>query len=467
MKYTPRLISALPLNSILGLLLLVAPVAPVRSAGTDAGAYEIIANAFTVVIDGAPTAATDIKEIEIDDLIIEQRETTTGLDVEYRLYAPGATHWGNARFSVAAHSNTSHQLQQWLAETARGKNVRRQITISILQPDKSVGRTYTLFDCFPTGMHTSFDSAGRAAEIFEVSMSRIEFSSAAETPPAMNSARRLSLSATAAHSAPSDKFAQVRGFKVEIDGTGGKDVDTAWESVSGGELIIELTDTTIGGDKFHTSSPGHKSVNEIVLKGAMTNRRAALCQWINDTTQGKPWKRNVNLTEVLLDGRDGTVHRLEWALPRRYIFPRLSVYQHYILEEQIEFGVIRGNSDLAGAQLALLDIAGAPKASENALLIAIEDLNMDIALLEKEGDARRLIANIAVAAGTGAELAEWLASAEKGLPAGRSMTVALFSADNLQLRTFNLFDCFPTSLSASREIRAETVTVKVGRIEMK
>ena len=31
----------------------------------------------------------------------------------------------------------------------------------------------------------------------------------------------------------SDKFAQVRGFSIEISSTSGKEVDTAWESLRG------------------------------------------------------------------------------------------------------------------------------------------------------------------------------------------------------------------------------------------
>ena len=105
-----------------------------------------------------------------------------------------------------------------------------------------------------------------------------------------------------AEAATSDKFAQVRGFQVVIDGAGGKEVDTAWESVSGGELIIELTETTVGSDRFQTTSPGHKSVGEITLRGAMADARAALVAWINETVNGKPWKRNVSITALLNDG---------------------------------------------------------------------------------------------------------------------------------------------------------------------
>jgi hypothetical protein len=124
----------------------------------------------------------------------------------------------------------------------------------------------------------------------------------------------------------SDKFAQVRGFSVEITGAAGKEVDTAWESVSGGELIIELTETTIGSDKFQTTSPGHKSVGEITLRGAMTDKRAALCTWINETVAGKPWKRTLTITELLsVDGavKPGKAYTYFDCFPVRYVFPRI------------------------------------------------------------------------------------------------------------------------------------------------
>jgi hypothetical protein len=57
-----------------------------------------------------------------------------------------------------------------------------------------------------------------------------------------------------ADAATSDQFARVRGFRVEIDGAGGKEHDTAWEHVSGGALMIELAETTIGGDRFRTNT---------------------------------------------------------------------------------------------------------------------------------------------------------------------------------------------------------------------
>src|SRR6266852_2030815 len=98
-----------------------------------------------------------------------------------------------------------------------------------------------------------------------------------------------------AEAATSDAFVQVRGFKVDIDGAGGKETDTAWESVHGGELIIEHVETTTGSDR-ETHAPGHRSVGEIVLSGAMTDKREALCQWINEPQKGRTSKRTVTIT---------------------------------------------------------------------------------------------------------------------------------------------------------------------------
>jgi phage tail-like protein len=127
----------------------------------------------------------------------------------------------------------------------------------------------------------------------------------------------------------SDKYAQVMGFSVEISGQAGKEVDNAWKSVSGGELIIELTETTIGGDKFKTNSPGHKSVGEVTLRGDMTDGRKAMCEWINKTVQSnKDWKRNLTITELLSsDGgvKPGKKYNYFDGFPTCYVFPKMSV----------------------------------------------------------------------------------------------------------------------------------------------
>ncbi len=122
----------------------------------------------------------------------------------------------------------------------------------------------------------------------------------------------------------SDKYAQVRGFKVEITSAGGgSEVDTAWESVSSGLLTIESS----ADEKLKTNSPGHKTVGEITLRGAMTDGRKALCDWINETVQGKPWRRLVAITPLLVDGSIGETLILHDCLVTGYRPPRLVLPQ--------------------------------------------------------------------------------------------------------------------------------------------
>jgi len=69
-------------------------------------------------------------------------------------------------------------------------------------------------------------------------------------------------------------------------------------------------------------------VGEITLVGAMTDGRKALCQWINDTVNGKQWKRTLTITELLtVDGgvKDGKQYIYYDCFPMGYNFPRLSV----------------------------------------------------------------------------------------------------------------------------------------------
>jgi hypothetical protein len=59
------------------------------------------------------------------------REMTTGMDVEYRLYGPGQAHWGSAKFTSACTLGGSKELQSWWAEAAKGKNIRKNITVNL------------------------------------------------------------------------------------------------------------------------------------------------------------------------------------------------------------------------------------------------------------------------------------------------------------------------------------------------
>lgn len=148
-------------------------------AGTDAGGYTVLANAFGfgLNIPGCDNACKNVREVSIDELNIDIRELTTGLDVEYRLYGPGQAHWGCAKFTCACTLGGSKELQAWFQECASGKNIRKNITVTLFKSNKQPGRSYDLIDCFPTQWSSvNFDTSSTVQqETLTVKMGRVEF----------------------------------------------------------------------------------------------------------------------------------------------------------------------------------------------------------------------------------------------------------------------------------------------------
>ena len=127
-----------------------------------------------------------------------------------------------------------------------------------------------------------------------------------------------------AEATTSDKFAQVRGFQVEITGAAGKDVDTAWESISCGELLIEVADTA--GSLRTTVSPGHKTVNTVTLRGPLTASRSAyLADWLADSTADQPAGRTMTITNLVLEAGPVDTRRFTYhgCLLRAIVWPHM------------------------------------------------------------------------------------------------------------------------------------------------
>lgn len=144
-----------------------------------AAEHSVIANSFgfAVDIEGCPESSKNIREVAIDELAIDCREITTGVNVEYRVYGPGASHWGNAKFTSAVTHGGSKEFKSWFDAAATGKGIRKNITVTLFNSDKKPGRSYNLLDCFPT-MWTGvgFDTSSTVdTETLTVSVGRIEF----------------------------------------------------------------------------------------------------------------------------------------------------------------------------------------------------------------------------------------------------------------------------------------------------
>lgn len=252
---------------------------------------------------------SDVLEVQIDDLTFDAQEITTALNANdrraqaagWRLYGPGVAHWGSVHFTVPR--GRSKELQAWFQEAAKGKNIRKNITVTLFKSDKTPGRTYNLFDTFPTQWSSvNFDTKVAAdTETLTVKIGRIEF----KTRVAGSGPSTGGVLVSTPNGQPLERF----------------------ESWGGGEPLMHLT-SLFNNTKFRTNSPGHKSVGEITLRSAALEDRPNLYAWLNDALGRKGWKKSLTITELLsVDGgvKDGKQYIYSDCFPTRYVFPRMSV----------------------------------------------------------------------------------------------------------------------------------------------
>jgi hypothetical protein len=255
-----------------------------------------------VVIEptGEAVPIEGLLEIAIDDIVIDYRplesprdDTRTNLNLSarrnWRLYGPGQAHWGNATFTSRGGSK---ELQAWFQEAAKGKNIRKDIQVTLKKSDESAGRGYNLFDCIPVQWSSEeLDASSRVqTETLKVNIGRIELTTS--TAPGNGG-----------------QGGGNGGILVTSEG-----VSELWDSWGNGEPQLILTGS-VGSDQYHTATPGHKSVGEITLRGAMTDGRKNLCQWINDSVNGNPWKQALTVKEITKDGNSHQAIYLPRLLP--------------------------------------------------------------------------------------------------------------------------------------------------------
>jgi hypothetical protein len=135
--------------------------------------------AVHAAIPGCPEAAKSLVSLEMGPLTVADkptqipggvRELTTGMDWDYRLYGPGAAHWGQATFMFAPSDAGRLELQEWWGR-CDGRTVEASASV-----DGETVRTFNLIDCFPTAFGTNgFDTASSAVHwTLEVRVDRIE-----------------------------------------------------------------------------------------------------------------------------------------------------------------------------------------------------------------------------------------------------------------------------------------------------
>lgn len=286
--------------------------------GCAAGAY---ATNFAVLLrgqDGRDTKVDGCQSVEIDDITWDYKEVKTNefpvevaddltlaKKLKYKTYQPGQPHYGNAKFTSACTLGGSKELQAWFQEAARGgQGSIRDVSCLLYFEDGKPNRTFTLKDCFPVSFTACTPQAdGTESVTLEVSIGGVQMDDLSNG--------RMRKRPEILYQAWDDAIQDY--------------VSEAWDVWGGGdEWSIS---TFVGTNRFRTNSPGHKSVGEITLRGKMTDGRKNLCTWINETVNGKPWKRALTITELL--SVDGGVRDRKYnyhdCFPIRYVFPQMSV----------------------------------------------------------------------------------------------------------------------------------------------
>lgn len=134
-----------------------------------------------------------------------------------------------------------------------------------------------------------------------------------------------------------DGYLRIKGFKVAISGENGdgKTVDSNWRRVTGGASVVEVAETTVGGENFKTFAPGHAHVTPLVLEGCVTGARKGMLDWLNNTATGKEPRKMVTIIPIKIDGSDSKQHIYHDCLIEEYNFPELHAEAHNELAERV------------------------------------------------------------------------------------------------------------------------------------
>lgn len=178
-----------------------------------------------------------------------------------------------------------------------------------------------------------------------------------------------------------DEMLVVTGFTITIDNAGtGTDPDSAWETCSGGALNIEIADSSTGSDQFHTTTPGHKYLDNLTLRGPMTPGRKALMDWINNAAS-----RNGERADATLDIKDNqgqAMRTLNYfdCLPVSYKPPAITAGENQILEERFEFKPVYIN-DVGNAERGVnirQDVSNVEGVIDGVFSFYIEEMDMPL-----------------------------------------------------------------------------------------
>ena len=132
------------------------------------------ATAFTVDIPGLQRKSRNI----IDVIVFETRVDARPLpDTRVPIRMPGRIEYPDLRLTSLVDPPGSGEFRTWFEEAAAGKNIRKNITVTLYDAAGSAVRSFNLVDCFPIAYSAaSFDTSSTVqAETLKVKIGRIEF----------------------------------------------------------------------------------------------------------------------------------------------------------------------------------------------------------------------------------------------------------------------------------------------------
>ncbi len=283
------------------------------------------AGRFRVDIAGCP-AGHAVTSVDISPLEIEVIETTDDPDGQYRTYQPGRPVYGNITLRAPALRPGSRDLRSCFIDPATGRPMPRNVTVAVLDADGKDARRYNLMECFPIKYDPGDYSPSRRPSrpqtaVLKIGSVDFDFGPADPLPLP-----------------PPPPLPGTRPFHVEFywdPPYGGKNEDNAWETCTGGALCIEVAPASVGADQYHTTTPGHKYVDEIQLRGPMTKSRKWIGKNINDTVKGTFTRFDLTIVEIMKDGADGKRFNYSKGFFTRYVYPTLSADGTGNLQEEV------------------------------------------------------------------------------------------------------------------------------------
>lgn len=129
----------------------------------------LIGGNFKVDIQGCASSA-DCVSADVDDIEIEIHDVTSSNDPNWRTIRSGVPRFGQARFTFRTNDQQLNgDLRTWVNDTRQGKNIRKQISIFLMQRDQStIGRTYNLENCFPVSFTSGDFTTGGESNLAEL-----------------------------------------------------------------------------------------------------------------------------------------------------------------------------------------------------------------------------------------------------------------------------------------------------------